>query len=257
MNMFDGAVASKGSLNLQNPQRPTFNLNLDLNSLKANTALSQFTSFGQRLLGDLNMTINISGALDDTLGLIPSSLNASGNVAVNNGKVQGVKVNQQIASLVSVPDLAEINFKDWANAFSIKDGKVTIPELKISALGADYTIGGTHGLDGSNDLKMAMLLSEATSAKVSVPGFAGEALSVLKEPNGRVKLDFLVGGTLDNPKVALDTKAAQSRVEAFAKQKLDAEKAKLQQKAEEEAKKQADELKKKGEDLLKGIFKKK
>lgn len=257
MNMFDGTVASKGSLNLQNPERPTFNLNLDLNSLQANTALSQFTSFGQRLLGDLNMNIQISGALDDTLGLIPSSLNATGKLGVNNGKVQGVKVNQQIASLVSLPDLAEINFKDWVNAFSIKDGRVTIPELKISALGADYTISGTHGLDGSNDLTMALLLAEATSAKVSVPGVAGEALGALKEPDGRVKLDFLVGGTLDNPKVQLDSKAIQSRVTAFAQQKLDAEKAKLQQKLEDEAKKKTEDLKKQGEDLLKGLFKKK
>ncbi len=257
MNMFDGSVASKGSLNLQNPQRPTFNLNLDLNKLKANSALSAFTSFGQRLFGDLNMNIQISGALNDTLGLIPSSLNATGKVAVNNGKLQGVKVNQQVASLVSLPDLSEINFKDWANAFSIKDGRVVIPDLKIAALGADYTINGSQGLDGTLDFNMAMLLSEATSARVNVPGFAGEALAVLKEPNGRVKLDFLVGGTLDNPKVQLDTKAAQARVADFAKQKIEAEKAKLQQKVEEEAKKKAEDLKKKGEDLLKGIFKKK
>lgn len=250
MKMFDGAIASKGSINLKNPQRPTFNLDLDMNSLKANSALSAFTSFGQRLLGDMNMNIQISGALDDTLGLIPSSLNASGKVGVNNGKLQGMKVNQQVASLLSVPDVAEINFKDWVNAFSIKDGRVNIPDLKIAALGADYAIAGSQGLDGSMDFKMAMLLSEAASAKVNVPGFAGEALNALKEPNGRVKLDFLVGGTSDNPKVSLDTQSLQARAAEFAKSKLDAEKQKLQQKLEEEAKK-------KGGDLLKDLFKKK
>ncbi len=257
MSMFDGTVASRGSINLQNPQRPTFTLNLDLNSLKANTALSMFTSFGQRLFGDLNMNIAISGALDDTLGLIPSSLNATGNMSVNNGKVQGVKVNQQIASLVSLPDLAELNFKDWVNAFSIADGRVKIPELKISALGGDYAIGGSHGLDGTNDLTMALLLSEAASAKVSVPGFANEVLNAIKEPNGRLKLDFLVGGTLNDPKVKLNSDALTARATNFAKSKLEEEKLKLQQKAEEEAKKTAGDLKKKGEDILKGIFKKK
>ncbi len=250
MNMFDGAVTSKGSVNLQNPQRPTFNLNLDMNSLKANSALSTFTSFGQRLLGDMNMNIAISGALDDTLGLIPSSLDGSGKVALNNGKLHGVKVNQQIASLLSVPDVAEISFKDWGNAFTIKDGRVNIPELKIGALGADYTISGSQGLDGSMSFGMAMLLSDAASAKVSVPGFAGEAVNALKEPNGRVKLDFLVSGTMNDPKVQLDTKAMQARVAEFAKGKLNAEKKKLEQKV-------GDEAKKKGEDLLKGLFKKK
>ena len=177
MNMFDGAVASKGNLDFKNTQRPTFNLKLDMKSLKANRALSTFTSFGQRLFGDLNMDVAISGALDDTMGLIPSSLNATGKAAVNNGRLSGVKVNEQIASLIHLPDISEINFKDLISAFSIKDGRVVIPDLKITALGADYTINGSQGLDGTMDFKMAVLLSEALSAKASVPGFAGEVLT--------------------------------------------------------------------------------
>lgn len=257
MNLFDGSVASKGSINLQNPERPTFNLTLDMKSLQANSALSTFTSFGQRLFGNLDMSVTMSGALDDTLGLIPQSLTGSGKVAVNNGRLTGLKVNQQIASMLSLPDLSEINFKDWTNAFSISNGRVTIPDLKVSALGADYTISGTQGLDGTMDFSMAMLLSEAASAKVHVPGFAGEALNALKEPNGRLKLNFLVGGTTDNPNVRLDSQALQARVAEFAQKKLDAEKQKLQQKVDEETKKKAEELKKKGEDLLKGLIRKK
>lgn len=250
MNVFDGTVASKGSLNLQNLQRPTFNLDLDLNKLKANSALSAFSSFGQRLYGDMNMKVAISGALDDTLGLIPSSLNATGTVAVSDGKLAGVKVNQQIASMLSLPDVSEIVFKNWANAFTIKDGRVNIPELKIAALGSDYTINGSQGLDGTMSFTMAMLLSQATSAKASVPGFTGEVINALKEPDGRLKLDFAIGGTMNDPKVQLDTKALQARAANFAKQKLDAEKQKLQEKV-------SDEAKKKGEELLKGLFKKK
>lgn len=257
MNMFDGTVVSKGSLNLQDPERPTFKLNLDLKSVQANAALSTFTSFGQRLFGDLNMNIDISGALNDTLGLIPQSLNATGKVAVNNGKLTGMKVNQQIASMLSLPDLGEVTFKDWANAFTINDGRVIIPGLRVSALGADYTVTGTHGLDGTMNLSLAMLLSEAASARVTVPGFAGEAVNALKEPDGRLKLNFLVGGTTDNPKVQLDSHALQARVAEFAQKKLDAEKQKLQQKLDEEAKKKADELKSKGEDLLKGLIRRK
>ncbi|MEO8168410.1 MAG: AsmA-like C-terminal region-containing protein, partial [bacterium] len=246
LNMYNGAIASKGNLDFKNLKRPTFNLNLDMKNLKANTALSTFTSFGQKLFGDLNMDVAISGALDDTMGLIPSSLNATGKTAVNNGRLSGVKVNEQIASLIHLPDVSEINFKDWVTAFSIKDGRVVIPDLKIAALGADYVINGSQGLDGSMDFKMVVLLSEAMSAKASVPGFAGEVLNALKEPNGRLKLDFNVGGSTDNPKVQLDTKALQVRATDFLKQKLDAE-----------TKKQTDDLKSKGTDLLKDLFKKK
>ena len=93
---------------------------------------------------------------------------------------------------------------------------------------------------------MSMLLSTTTSRKVSVPGFAGEAAKLFQEPDGRVKLDFNVGGTSEDPKVSLDTKAATTKAEQLAKDKLT-----------QEAKKLEDEAKKKAGDLLKGLFKKK
>jgi uncharacterized protein involved in outer membrane biogenesis len=245
-NMFDGSITSVGSVNLQNPSRPTFDLKLDMSGLQANPMLSTFTSFGRRLFGNLDMNIAISGAMDDTLGLVPSSLNATGKVGIANGKLSGFKVNQAVASMLKLPDLEEVNFKDWGNSFTIKDGRVNISGLKITALGADYGVEGSQGLDGTMDFRMAMLLSDAASAKVSVPGFLGEAVTALKEPDGRMKLDFLVGGTAEKPAVSLDTKALQARATEFAKSKFDAEKQKL-----------GDEAKKKAGELLKGLFKKK
>jgi hypothetical protein len=91
-----------------------------------------------------------------------------------------------------------------------------------------------------------MLLSEGTSAKVSVPGFAGEAVKLFKEPSGRVKLDFTIGGMYNDPKVSLDTRPAQKKAEELARQKV-----------AEEAKKLGDKAKEKAGDLLKDLFKRK
>jgi autotransporter translocation and assembly factor TamB len=81
---------------------------------------------------------------------------------------------------------------------------------------------------------------------VNIPGFAGQAADLFKDDSGRLKLDFSVGGTTDDPKVSLDTKSAQAKAEALAKKKL-----------EDEAKKATDQLKKKAEDALKNLFKRK
>ncbi len=77
-------------------------------------------------------------------------------------------------------------------------------------------------------------------------GFAGEAANLFKDNAGRVKLDFTVTGTSDNPSVALDVKAARAKAEEMAKQKV-----------ADEAKKLGEQAKQKGEDLLKDIFKRK
>jgi len=244
---FGGSVATRGTVNMRQPDRPVFDLALDLNGLDAHALLPKFTSFGSRMFGTLTMNTTLKGALDDTLGLIPRALEGQGKVQVANGSLTGVKTNAAIATLLNLPDLEEISFKDWAQAFTISDGRMFIKDLKISALGADYVVQGSQGLDGTLDLTMSMLLSEKTSTKVTVPGFAGEAVKLFKdESTGRVRLNLVVGGTTENPKVALDTREAQQRAQDLVKQKV-----------ADEAKKLEDQAKKKGEELLKGLFKKK
>ena len=223
-----------------------FDLAFDMKNVDAHALLPKYTSFGDRMFGKLSMNTTMKGALNDTLGLVSQGLNGQGKVNVQEGKLTGVKVNKTIASLLKLPDLEEINFKDWENAFTIADGRVVIKDLKIKALGADYTVNGSQGMDGSLDYTLSMLLSDQTSAKVAVPGFAGEAAKLFKEPGGRVKLDFAVTGTNDDPKVSLDTKPAQKKAEDLAKQKLN-----------EETKKLGEDAKKKAGDLLKDLFKKK
>jgi uncharacterized protein involved in outer membrane biogenesis len=245
-NTFDGSIITKGTLNLQKPDRPTFDFAMDMNGLDAHAMLPKFTSFGERMFGKLTMNTTLKGALDDTLGLIPQSLNGEGRVQAENGKLTGVKVNKAVGDLLKLPDLEQINFKDWANSFTITDGRVYIKDLKIKALDADYVVDGSQGLDGSLDFAMSLVLPEKTSSRISVAGFAGQAVDLFKDESGRVKLDFTVGGTSDNPKVALNTKSAQKKAEDLVKQKLEGEKKKVEE-----------TLKKKAGDALKDLFKKK
>jgi hypothetical protein len=231
---------------MQTPDQPTYDLSMDINGVSAGSLLSEFTSFGRYLQGKLTMNTTMRGALDDTLGLITQTLTGQGHAQIESGTLSGWKVNSAIASLLKLPDMEQINFKDWSNEFSISDGRVNIKDLKIAALGADYLVNGSQGLDGSMDYRVSMLLSEQASAKVSIPGFVGEALNLFKDESGRVKLDLSVGGMSANPSVALDTRQMQLRAEEAAKQKLTDEGKKLQ-----------DQVKQKGEDLLKDLFKKK
>jgi uncharacterized protein involved in outer membrane biogenesis len=242
-NAYGGAIVTKGTMDMRDPQKTPFDLTLEMNNLDVHKFLPEFTSYGSRLFGNLTMTTKVNGALDDTLGLIPQSLNGGGNVQMKSGKVEGVKVNQSLAGMLSLPDLSVINFKDWQNSFTIADGRMVLKDLKVTALNSDYTVNGSMGFDGSIDYAMTLLLPAETSSKIKLPGvagFTGQAVDLFKDPSGRIKLDFDVTGTSDNPKVSLNTAAAQKKAEELVKQKLEAEKKKLE-----------GELKKKADDLLK------
>ncbi len=242
-NAFNGSLVTKGTLDMRKAEQTPFDLTLDMNNLDVHQLLPQFSSFGNRLYGNLTMTTQLKGALDDTLGLVSQTLGGDGTVQMKSGKVDGVKVNQALAGMLSLPDLNVVSFKDWQNSFMIANGRLMLKDLKINALNSDYTINGSMGFDGSLDYKMTLLLPPETSNKIKLPGvggFAGQAVDLFKDPSGRIRLDFDVGGMSDNPSVSLNTDAAQKKAEDLVKQKLEAEKKKLE-----------DDLKKKAGDILK------
>jgi hypothetical protein len=119
-----------------------------------------------------------------------------------------------------------------------------VKDLRITALNADYAVNGSQGLDGSLDYGLSVYLPPDMSAKVNIPGFPGEAVNLFKDQSGRLKLDFNVGGSTDDPTVRLDTAPAKERAETMAKEKLQQEKQKLEQ-----------SVRQKTEDALKKIFK--
>jgi hypothetical protein len=238
LNAFGGSVVSTGSLDLNKPERALFDLTLNLNNVEAAQLLSHFTSFGQKLSGGLTTSTKLKGALNDTLGLVPDALEGEGKVAMKNGMLKGYSVNKSVASALKLPDLDTIKFKDWSNDYTVQKGRLTLKDLTITASTGQYVINGSQGLDGSLDYHMALYLPASTAPKLNIPGFAGEAVNLFKDQSGRLKLDFNIGGTTDNPKVQLDTGPAMKKAGDLAKQKLQ------------------DQVKTKGVDALKKLFKK-
>ncbi len=238
LNAFGGSVVSTGSLDFNRPERPLFDLSLNLNNVEASALLSHFTSFGQKLSGGLTTSTKLKGALNDTVGLVPDALEGGGNVAMKNGILKGYSVNKSVASTLKLPDLDTIKFKDWANDYTVEKGRLTLKNLTITASTGQYVINGSQGLDGSLDYHMTLYLPASTVPKLNIPGFAGDAVNLFKDQSGRLKLDFNIGGTTDNPKVQLDTGPAAKKAGDVAKQKLQ------------------DQAKSKGMDALKKLFKK-
>jgi len=244
LKTFGGDVGADGSLDLRDQKRPRFDLKLAMRALQAGELLTPFTSFGRRLGGTLSMQTTMAGALDDTMGIVPSSLNGNGTVSINDGSLRGFRVNQVVAQTLSLPDLENVTFRNWNNAFTVQDGRLVLRNLVVKALNAEYVVNGSHGLDGTLDYRMAIYLPPETASKVMIPGFAGEALKLFQDETGRLKLDFDVGGSTSAPTLRLDTDPAKKKAEQMANEKLKQEMQKLEE-----------TVKDKAGDVLKKLFK--
>ena len=238
VNAFQGTVITKGTLDARDPKKRPFDLDLQISGVEANSCLSRFTTFGKSLYGKLNMNTKLKGDLNDTLGINPQTLLGNGTVQVFDGKLAGFAVAGKLAEVTGLSELGQIQFKNWANAFEIANGRVMIKDLRINAGTTDFLAGGSQGLDGSLDYTMTVKLPGATSDRLRLPGVAGEIVQYFKDKDGRLSLSFLVSGNTASPVLKLDTKTQE-----------DMAKKALQQKG-------TDAVKKKLNDVLKDVFKK-
>lgn len=244
VNAFDGTIRSKGTLDMRDPAKLPFNLDLDIENAQSNTLLSKFTSFGNFLNGKFSVATVLKGDLNDTLGFDQKSLIGEGSVKFNEGKVDGLPLAAGLAAVTGLEELRVINFKDWTNTFSISNGRVNIRDLNIDAGTTDLAVNGSQGLDGSMDYTMNVKLPATVSDRLKLPGAANQLLQFFKDPDGRLSLNFLVGGMATSPSLKLDTAPQEAMAKKAVEQKLADEKKKLEE-----------GLLKKGEDALKKLLK--
>jgi uncharacterized protein involved in outer membrane biogenesis len=256
LKVFGGNMTAAGTIDLRDQKRPQFNLTVDAKGVESNVLLRRFTSFGEHLFGALSATAELKGALDDTLALSPKTLSGQGSLHFAEGRLTGYPVMERLSSFLEVPELREVVFNSWSNAFKISDGRISIPELKIAAKNHDLLLTGWQGLDGAVDYRLAIKLSEALSNRFAGTTVAGQVTNLLKEKDGRVTLFIQVGGTVGDPKFRWDTKAAEERLRERVKAEIEEKKEQARERAKDELQKKLDEEKKKLQEGLKRLFKK-
>jgi hypothetical protein len=197
---------------------------------------------------------------------IYNSLNGGGNLTSNSLKLDGAESFNNIGEVLKINALKNPEVKKMNLSFKFINGRVHVQpfDTKVGTVAAN--IFGSHGFDGSMDYVMA------TTMPTSVLGSQVNALmgSLTPAVNGlganvsvgdKIKVDLLITGTTENPKItprfggsnsggaALDVKAQAAaelkRQQAALEQMAKDEAAKLQQQAEAELKNQQAALEKK------------
>jgi len=234
VNAFQGSIETKGMIDLRNPAKRPFDLDMNIANVQSNDLLSKFTSFGQYLFGKFSTTTKLKGDLNDTLGLDTGTLLGNGSVQISDGRLSGLPLTSKLADATGVNELREVNFKSWTNAFAIENGRIQVKDLKVNAGTTDFAMGGSQGFDGSLDYALLVKLPASFSDKIKLGGTAKELLDLFKDKEGRYNFNFDVGGVSTSPVLKLNAKAQE-----------DAAKNKLQE-----------DLKKKAQEGLLKLFKK-
>ena len=228
---------------------PPFSGTVSLKGLQLGPALQAVGTDQISMSGTAGAELAVSGRGFTHPDLV-KALAGTGRVAVKDGKIDGINLLQEAATLLKVVgvSLDKVNataFSTIESEFTIKQGIISVQRLLMDSQDFQATGGGMIGLDQSLNLKLNLNLSQALSQKIA----AGSPIARVALSGGRLSLPLLITGSAQAPSYGLDTKMFAGKAQEQVKEKVKDAIGDLFKGSTK-----PEDLKQQGKDLLKGLL---
>ncbi|MEO1628108.1 MAG: AsmA-like C-terminal region-containing protein, partial [Bacteroidota bacterium] len=216
---FGGRINMNGGYNTQDPKKPLFDLDYDIEKFQFQEVFNKLNTFqilapiGKFLEGRFDTKMSFKGVLGNDMMPDLSTLSAAGFLHTFESVLRNFKPVEKMSALLDIKALKSMQIKDTKNWFEIKDGKIVIKEFDYSYQGIDMRIGGAHGIEQDMaynilaKIPMEMLKGNAVGNAAS-KGFQllnKEASKVGMKINEAEFVNVNIGltGSLTDPKVSV------------------------------------------------------
>lgn len=214
-NVFNGLIGFDGNVSTKT-ERPTFAMNLDMNSLNIDQSFKQLkllealAPIAKVIQGTLNTKISLSGSLNDDFTPNLNTLSGKALAELIGSKLSSEKspLIQKLEQQLSFLDTKKLNLKDLKTALTFKDGKVQVNPFSLKYEDIKIDVSGGHGFD--NNL--------GYEAIVNVPAkYLGtevtNLIAQISEQDGKdikIPINAIISGSFKNPTIKTDLKSAVS-----------------------------------------------
>jgi len=205
--------------------------NLKGSNLEFSELLKKHRFLPSLITGKLSIQTKNRLNLDDILG----TLYAENALLILNGQFKKDPVFEEIADILKINELKNLEFKKIDAKFKIERGWINFPDFKIEAPGYSIVSEGKASLKGNLDMNL-LIKFKGEQAK-NLRKYSSFA-KYFTNKEGDFELYFKLKGTYESPKVLLDTKKFEERLKEEMKKEV-------KEKLKEEIKKEIEELKKK------------
>jgi hypothetical protein len=235
-----GRIALNGFYDTADRERPTFNVDVALDSLDIPGASAAFLTVralapvARFARGSFTADLNLTGALGEGMHPLFDALNGSGSLRTTPLALEGFPALGRLADALKLPQLANPTFNAIRSTLSIENGRLNVRPFSVGV--GDFRLGvqGGNGVDGSMDYALSLAVPRGM-----LGGAADQAVRDLIAQAGRAGIDLqaadtvevsvTLGGTVTDPTVqtafgrAISSAGDQARAAAGAavQQRLD------------------------------------
>jgi hypothetical protein len=264
MKTLGGDCSGRGQLLFPKEGTPTYKGSFSAEEIELADLLISFTPVKELLKGQTFFEIDFEGEVGQELPPL-SSVVATGKVKTAKASAIASPLVAAVATWTGLERKGEYPLKDFATSFLVENERLVVPRCLLADENSAWEFSGSTGFDGTLEHRVSVTFSEEYSEKVaSLRGLE----RLLKDNEGRVVLDFTVGGTVRKPSLKWDGARMENRAKEYLAEKLRQELEKGGQKTQElreelkgDLEGKVEKLKKeaaeKGQKLLDDLFKKK
>ncbi|MDA3866670.1 MAG: hypothetical protein PF489_07965 [Salinivirgaceae bacterium] len=166
LNMANGAINGDAKLIQQANNEWYITLASEIANMDVKEAFIRFNNFNQQyitsenLRGKLNANVDADFVFSPDFDVRTESLFLTADLSINDGAIVRYKTLEALSDFVAMEELQHIKFDRLSNTISIRDSKITIPQMDISSSAIDIGLSGTHGFDNSIDYNVSVGLAD-------------------------------------------------------------------------------------------------
>ena len=165
---------------------------IDMSLQNADLAIwAKRTGFDKKISGVLSSRFSLNGYYNDI-----ASLSGKGWLSITNGYLWEAPVLGGVASILSMPGLKSIVFREAAGNFSIGRQKLKITDLVFYSDNANISVKGNIGFDTRLDL---LVTTNITKDLIEDSSEAATIANILIQQAGQFLGRVKITGTLNNP----------------------------------------------------------
>jgi len=204
---FSGSLAGDVRIALGGAE-PRYTFRVKGTDLEMNDFLSRLTPLKDAFFGKMELAGDFEGE-GLTAAEAVAKLKATGTALAANGRVTPNPVLAQLAQLLGVAELRQINFRTMKSGFRVGGGRVSVDDFAIDAPDAKWNLAGSVGFDGTLDYRLDIRLSKPLADRAIAR--AGDFARAFADEKGELLVPLVIGGTALSPSVTVDVSKAMSR----------------------------------------------
>ncbi|MEX2597198.1 MAG: AsmA-like C-terminal region-containing protein [Salibacteraceae bacterium] len=260
MNMMDGSLTMNGYYATVNPIEPEFDFNMDIigwdipQTYEYLDMIKEMAPIMEDATGRFSTKLSMTGKMDQNMDPKYNTLEGGGELITRNVTINSPTSLTRISEAVKYDGLKTIVLNDTKVKYYFENGRIKVdPTDFVIGKEISSTFKGSHGFDQSLDYVLNLdipsrLLGGAATQLVSgLMSQANRALGTNASVPERIKMDVLIGGTSDDPKItptiagtAGEGGSAVDDLKDKAKDEINKQKEALENKAKEEMEKAKD-----------------